>query len=107
MPVGFEVYIETGNKKVEVLTKNLSMTGISCTTHESFGVNELCTVSLRLNEETHLIIQGKILRVDQQETIISFQSMDEDTFYHLKRLMQFNAADPDKIEEELGKPAFR
>jgi hypothetical protein len=32
--------------------------------------------------------------------------MDEDTFYHLKRLLQYNAADPDTIDSEIKDPAF-
>jgi hypothetical protein len=61
---------------------------------------------LYLNQEAHLSIKAKILRSKNQETIASFLEMDEESFYHLKRLMQFNAANPDQIEKELDKSAF-
>ena len=106
IPISFEIFIETAGQKIQVETKNISLTGISCANHESFTVNQPCTIHLDLNENVHLVIQGKILRADRKEAIISFQSMDEDTFYHLKRIVQYNSGDPDKIEHELGKPAF-
>jgi hypothetical protein len=106
VPVGFELTIAVKSKKVKVRTINVSMTGVSCEPNDLFRVNEKCKVILSLNQDTTLNIDGKILRVDDGEAIISFLSMDEDAFYHLKRLMQFNSPDPDKIEKELKKPAF-
>jgi hypothetical protein len=106
VPVGFDVNIVIKRKKIKVKTLNISLTGISCTGDPQFRANELCQVIMNLNPETKLIIAGKILRLDEKETIIAFLSMDEDTFYHLKRLMQYNAADPDKIEKELTDAAF-
>ena len=85
---------------------NISLTGISCTSSPVFLAGKQCSVILSLNPETSLTIEGKILRVDDKEAIISFLSMDEDTFYHLKRLLQYNAADPDAIDSEIRNPAF-
>lgn len=106
VPVGFDINIIFKRKKIKVKTLNISLTGISCTSDPRFIANELCEIILTLNPETNLVIGGKILRVDDKEATISFVSMDEDTFYHLKRLMQYNAADPDTIEKELKDPAF-
>lgn len=82
------------------------MTGVSFISAQTFPVNERCTINLRLNEEIHLSIEAKILRSKDKETIASFLEMDEDSFYHLKRILQYNAADSDQIEKELEKPAF-
>jgi hypothetical protein len=106
VPVGFEVTIALQDEKVKVKTVNISMTGVRCEPNGLFHVNEKCKVILCLNPDTTLKIEGKILRVADGEAIISFLSMDEDAFFHLKRLMQFNSPDPDKIEKELKKPAF-
>ena len=104
--IGFDITIQFQQKKIKVQTMNISLTGISCTSSPVFRAGEECSVILSLNPETRLTIQGKILRVDDKEAIISFLSMDEDTFYHLKRLLQYNAADPDAIDDELKDPAF-
>jgi hypothetical protein len=71
-----------------------------------FITGEQCAVIISLNQETSLTIQGKMLRADDKEAIISFLFMDEDTFYHLKRLLQYNTDDPDKIDNEIKEPAF-
>lgn len=104
--LGFDITILVKQQKIKVQTINVSLTGISCMSSPLFSTGEECAVLLSLNPETSLTIQGKILRVGDREAIISFQSMNEDTFYHLKRLLQYNAADPDTIDDELKDPAF-
>lgn len=106
VPVAFDITIIFQNSKIKVQTFNLSLTGISCTGDSRFRANELCEVILTLNEDTRLVIEGKILRVGEKEAIIAFLSMDEDTFFHLKRIMEYNAADADEIDQELKNPAF-
>jgi hypothetical protein len=106
VPVNFELNIMRKGEKIKVQTNNLSMTGVSFISPQTFTAGEKCTIDLRLNEEVHLNIEAQILRSKDKETIASFLVMDEETFYHLKRLLQFNAADSDQIEKELGEPAF-
>jgi hypothetical protein len=106
VPVGFDINIIFQKMKIKVKTFNISLTGISCTSDPRFVSNEHCEIIFSLNPETNLLISGTILRCDDKEAIISFISMDEETFFHLKRLLQYNADDPDKIETELKNPAF-
>jgi hypothetical protein len=106
VPVGFDINIIFQKKKIKVKTLNISLTGISCTSDPRFVANEHCEVFISLNPETNLLISGTILRCDDKEAIISFISMDEETFFHLKRLLQYNSEDPDTIEKELKNPAF-
>jgi hypothetical protein len=106
VPAGFDVNIIFKREKIKVKTFNISLTGISCNRDSRFRAGDPCEIILTLDSETILNIKGKILRLDEKEAIIVFLSMDEDTFYHLKRLMQYNAAEPEKIEKELTDPAF-
>ena len=106
VPIGFDITILFQQKKIKVQTMSISLTAISCTSSPVFRTGEQCSVILSLNPETSLTIEGKILRADGKEAIISFLSMDEYAFYHLKRLLQYNAAEPDKIDNELKNPAF-
>ena len=106
VPVAFDISILFQKKKIKVQTFNISLTGISCTSDPRFRANELCEVILTLDTEISLVIAGKILRTDDKEAIIAFLSMDEDAFFHLKRIMEYNATDADKIDQELKNPAF-
>jgi len=106
VPVCFDLTIVVGGRRIKVKTQNISMTGVSFRSTKPFTVNDRCKIHLRLDKEIQLEMKAKILRSSEEETIASFMEMDEDSFYHLKRLLQYNAADSDQIEKELGKPAF-
>ena len=104
--IGFDITILFQQKIINVQTMNISLTGIRCTSSPLFSAGKECAIIMKLNQETSLTIQGKILRVADKEAIISFLSMEEDTFYHLKRLLQYNSTDADTIDDELKDPAF-
>ena len=106
VPVSFELNVLLKGEKIKVQTNNISMTGVNFISPQTFKAGEKCTIDLRLNKEVHLSIEAKILRSKDKETIASFLVMDEESFYHLKRLLQYNAPDSDQIEKEMRKPAF-
>lgn len=106
VPVCFDLSIVVGGRGIAAKTRNISMSGVSFKSTQPFTVDEKCKIHLRLDNEAQLAIKAKILRSSEVETIASFTEMDENSFYHLKRLLQHNAADADQIEKELGKPAF-
>jgi hypothetical protein len=102
----FNVTILIHETMIEVQTHNISLTGVLCSYNPLFKKDEPCKVIIALNEDFKISIDGKILRIGQQETVISFISMDEESFFHLKKLIQYNAGDAEHIDEELRKPAF-
>ena len=106
VPVGFELTVVVQGREIKVQTINLSLTGVSFFSDHAFLVQEPCEVHLNLHQDVNLTIEGRVLRSSGNEIIVSFVSMDEESFYHLKRLMQFNAANPDQIEKEINDPAF-
>jgi hypothetical protein len=53
------------------------------------------------------LVQGEFVRVSPRETGIYFKTMDENSFFHLKRLVQYNAQDPDMIDDECAAPFHR
>jgi len=107
VPVQFEMMIRCGETEHRAEMINLSLTGVLCVTAPHFQKNASCEVRITLNEETKIDLAGTILRVGADETAISFTSMDEESFFHLKRIMEFNADDADKIDREMTVPAFK
>jgi hypothetical protein len=104
--VTFDVSISIGAEKISVQALNISLTGILCTADDRFQRGGECLVTIILDSEIRITLRGKILRTGAQETAIAFSTMDEESFAHLKRLVQYNAVDADTIEEELRTPAF-
>ena len=106
VPVHFEVSVKVGGKLIKVQIVNISLTGILCTSNRLFQTNDACQVIISLRDDLKITIDSKILRVDEQETAISFVAMDEESFAHLRRVVEYNAGDADRIEKEFRQKAF-
>ena len=102
----FNITILIHETMIQVQTHNISLTGVLCNYNPIFQKDDPCKVIIALNEDFRISIDAKILRIGQQETVISFISMDEDSFFHLKKLVQYNSSDAEHIDEELRNPAF-
>lgn len=103
VPVHFDVAVTVHGKTIQVQIINISLTGILCTSNPLFQANDACKVIISLSDDLKIAIDSKILRIGEGETAISFTAMDEESFFHLKRLVQYNTDDADRIEKELRK----
>lgn len=106
VPVRFDVSVKLGGKLTEVQLVNISLTGILCTSNRLFEQNAACQVIFSLRDDLKITIDSKILRVGEQETAISFVEMDEESFAHLRRVVEYNAGDADRVEKEFKQKAF-
>jgi hypothetical protein len=106
--VHFEIGVLLEKETLPIPTEiaNVSMTGVLCITQPQFHKDAPCKVVLSLSDKSQMIINSNILRVGKQETAISFTSMDEESFSLLRKVVQYNASDPDLIEQELSTNAF-
>jgi hypothetical protein len=59
----------------------------------------------QLPRESFLILAILVLSVIALLTL-KFISMDDESFVHLKKLMQFNMGNAERVDAELGRPAF-
>ena len=106
VPVHIHVSVSLQGKWIDVAAENISLTGILCTADARFRMEDACRIRIRLNPDVVINLDGKILRSDRDHTAISFISMDENSFYHLKKLLQYNLVNSDRIDDELSEPAF-
>jgi len=106
VPIHVDVSVLLRGEVIQLQALNISLTGILCTSDPLFRKDDPCKVIITLNKDFQISIDSKILRVGQKETAISYISMDEESFSHLRKLMQYNAGDADRIDEELRYPAF-
>ena len=75
---------------------------MGCTPDRLFKPASACSVKFILDSGTEIFIDGSIVRCTETEAAIFFDSMDEEAFYHLKRLIQYNMDDPDVLNKELA-----
>ncbi len=96
--VGFatEIKIELKTKdkvKLEGSSKDLSLKGIFVSTDKRFARGTLCFVKIYLTggiEKIELLIEGTIVRQTDTGIGIIFNSMDIDTYSHLKNIVVYN-----------------
>jgi hypothetical protein len=106
VPVHFDISIMLGGKLIEAQIINISLTGILCTSNQLFQQNASCQVIIALRSDLKITIDSKILRVGKQETAISFVAMDEESFVHLRRVVEYNSGDADRVKKEFRQKAF-
>jgi hypothetical protein len=106
VPVHFSVSILLGENVIRTEIINISLKGILCTSNLLFQNNALCKVIISLRDDIQIVVDSKISRVDERESAISFISMDDESFIHLKKLVQYNVGNADSIDKELHKQAF-
>jgi len=106
VPVNFDVSIFLGEEVIHTEIINISLNGILCASNSLFQNNALCKVIVALSDDSKIVVASKISRVGEKESAISFVSMDDESFIHLKKLIQYNVGDADRIDKELHKKAF-
>jgi hypothetical protein len=107
----FEAAVALDNQEVRVQTRNLSLKGLLCSTDKIFQEGQVCRVILNLTRENdpepvRAVILGRIIRTTPEETAIDFSLMDAESFFHLKRIVEYHSQEPERIARELLNAAF-
>jgi hypothetical protein len=104
MRVGFhtQIVLVAGGAKIrsEGRSRDLSLSGIFVNTGEKISVDTPCKVEVALSgtaEPLVLQMDGRIIRNDPSGIAITFDSMDLDSYTHLKNIVRYNADDPDDV----------
>ena len=102
--VNYETDIRIKLDKFEVRalgsSRDLSLNGIFVKADDDIPVGTECMVEIRLSGTTEslpLKMQGTVIRKESSGIGISFNSMDIDSYTHLKNLVRYNSEDPDII----------
>ena len=101
-----QVVLKTGISEIKAGAKSsdISMKGMFITTDEKISVGTPCDIEIVLSGTTSrlaLNIKAVIARRDKDGLGIIFDSMDVDSYFHLKNIVMYNASDPDVIEKEI------
>ncbi|MFH2065722.1 MAG: PilZ domain-containing protein [Pseudomonadota bacterium] len=87
--------------RIEGSSRDLSLKGIFIHSHDAAAVGTKCQVEVNLTgmtEQLNLYMQGKIIRKDQNGIAVEFESMDLDSYTHLKNLVRYNTTDSDYVD---------
>jgi len=106
VPIQIDADILLKGKVIKLKSVNISLVGILCTSNPLFQIDEPCKVIITLSEDLRISIDAKIVRVGEKEAAIKFISMDDESFVHLKKLIQYNLGNAEHVDAELRHPAF-
>ncbi|RLA79470.1 MAG: hypothetical protein DRG36_04815 [Deltaproteobacteria bacterium] len=93
-----------GAERLKVNVRDLSLSGVYLFSQRKFPVGASCRVKLKLiegSDKLFLELRGRIVRTDEEGMGIKFEEMTPLSFYHLKRLIEHNMEDPERVEMEL------
>ncbi len=101
--------LKVGGREVPMRTRNLSLKGMLCLPSVPIEAEpgEHCTVTMPLGPDIRIVLECRVIRVEDGEVALDFTGMDEESYGHLSNCVRLMSANPDAIEREQIIPAFR
>ncbi|MDQ5986867.1 MAG: hypothetical protein CSYNP_02600 [Syntrophus sp. SKADARSKE-3] len=106
VPVHFEVTVQVTDAPIKVETKNLSLNGMFCKPDDRLHKEDEGEARIILSPDVVIVAKAKIIRSDADGLAIAFTDIEQESFFHLKKLVQYNTEDADVIDKELRKAGF-
>ena len=100
--VGFattiQILLEADGEKInlDASSRDLSLKGIFVTTKKKLSSGTKCAIKVYLTgtiDKIELLMKGTIVRVSDNGMGIGFDSMDVNTYSHLKNIVRYNSMD--------------
>jgi len=99
-------YLQKGAREYPLVTQNISLKGMLAKPQPGIRTGELGVIRIDLASDAGIEIECEVIRSDAAGVAIDFKPMDEESFFHLRNLVRYNAPDADQIDAELKFPAF-
>jgi len=94
------VTVEGMENRYKGSSKDLSMRGVFIKTAKTPAENTPCQVTIKLlglEEDMVLLMEGRVVRATSDGYAIFFDSVDLDTYTHLKNIVRYNSPESDEI----------
>jgi hypothetical protein len=106
--VNFEAQVIVRTKDAELISqansRNISLRGVYIVTKHDIPADTHCEVEILLtgtSSRLSIQVQGTVVRKEKEGIGIAFESIDPDSYFHLRNLIMYNTSDPDEVEKEL------
>ena len=87
----------------ELPLRDISLKGLYAFSEDEVPVGLECEARIKLSGDVVLRMKAQVVRSDGRGIGMVFEEMEPEVFQRLKRLVELNAEDPDRIQDELGK----
>jgi len=99
-------FLQKGTRQYPLVTQNISLKGMLAKAQPGIITGEPGIIRIDLSADASIEIECEVIRSDANGVAIDFKPMDEESFFHLRNLVRYNAPDADQIDSELKTPAF-
>jgi hypothetical protein len=79
---------------------------MACRPNPRLRENQCCQVSISLAPDIRAVIKGRVVRAGETGVAIDFLATDPESFYHLKKIVEYHSRQPEEVGRELLAPAF-
>lgn len=96
--------VSAGGRSFKGQVENLSMNGLFLLTGERLPLGEPVEIELLLagvTPELKIACSGHVSRLQDNGIGLQFEKVDLDSYTHLKNIIAYNTADPDKVMDEI------
>lgn len=92
------IHLEAEGKTIEVQgdSKDISLKGVFISTEDLFDTGAKCEIKIYLSggvDRIEIAVQGTVVRVSENGMGIVFDSMDVESYSHLKNIVRYNSVD--------------
>jgi hypothetical protein len=93
-----KIQLDAGEKRIDLQgsSKDLSLKGLFINSDDTLTAGTKCAIKIYLTgaiKEIKLQIDGTVVRKSESGMGIEFDSMDVDSYTHLKNIVQYNSID--------------
>lgn len=96
--------ITAGSRSFQGAVENLSMNGMFMETVERLAEGEPVEIVISLagtEPEIRVAFSGRAARLTEHGIAFCFEKVELDSYTHLKNIIAYNMADPEKVMEEI------
>lgn len=96
--------VTAGSRSFQGAVSDLSMNGLFLETSERLPEGDAVEIVIALagtEPELRVAFSGRVARLTETGIGFHFEKVDLDSYTHLKNIIAYNMADPDKVLEEI------
>lgn len=96
--------VTAGSRSFQGAVSDLSMNGLFLETSERLPEGDAVEIMIALagtEPELRVAFSGRVARLTETGIGLHFEKVDLDSYTHLKNIIAYNMADPDKVMEEI------
>jgi len=106
VPVQLAVTVRLDGEDIAVASRDLSLKGLACLPDPRLHKNQCCQVVISLAPDIRAVIKARVVRAGETGAAIDFLATDPESFFHLKKIVEYHSEHPEAIGRELLTPAF-